>query len=443
MCFLNVFLNTTRHRAPRLAAIMALCLSVLLAGCGGGGGGGGGSNTAVVGASIPGDNVIPLTVDSGPAGAGPQANRLYTDVTLCQPGTSNCQTIHHVLVDTGSTGLRLIASQVSSALHLQATTSPATVACQQFLDGSFAWGPVVSADVKLGGKTIADLPLQMVGDTAYQATASTCAMGTAITSVVDVGLNPGLGATGILGVGTSKEDCGAGCAGNPNNGYYFTCASGCTGKALPRNQQLQNPVYVLSADNNGVVVVLPGLASGVLSAPSLTGSMVFGIGTQANNTTAGASAMRLSTSAFSGYVVNTTVTRASYTATMANSFLDTGSNGLYFGTSAAPPLPLYVCPAATDFYCSTTGTTFFSATVSGSAGSARTFSFAVDPAVGGTNALFSSGDPVLPTLSGPSGDTSQFIWGLPFFYGRTVFIGFEGRSGVFNGSTVAGPYYAF
>jgi Protein of unknown function (DUF3443) len=442
MFFLNfslyLFHNTARHWALSVVARIAVCMPLLLAGCGGGGGGS--SNTAVVGASIPGDNVIPLTVDSGPAGAGPQANRLYTDVTLCQPGTSNCQTIHHVLVDTGSTGLRLIASQVSSALHLQATTSPATVACQQFLDGSFAWGPVVSADVKLGGKTIPGLPLQMVGDAAYQATASTCAMGTAITSVVDVGLNPGLGATGILGVGTSKEDCGAGCAGNPNNGYYFTCAGGCTGKALPRNQQLQNPVYVLSADNNGVVVVLPGLASGVLSAPSLTGSMVFGIGTQANNTTTGASAMRLSTSTFSGYVVNTTVTRASYTATMANSFLDTGSNGLYFGTAS---VTLPVCSTAPDFYCSTTGTTFFSATVSGSAGSARTFSFAVDPAVGGTNALFTSGDPVLPTLSGPSGDTSQFIWGLPFFYGRTVFIGFEGRSGVFNGSTVAGPYYAF
>jgi hypothetical protein len=200
-------------------------------------------------------------------------------------------------------------------------------------------------------------------------------------------------------------------------------------------------VYVLSADNNGVMVVLPGLPNGTLSASSLTGSMVFGIGTQANNTTTGASAMRLNFAPSYGYVVSTTVARSPYSATMVNSFLDTGSNGLYFGTSTA--LPLLVCSTAPDFYCPS-GTAFFSATLSGSTGSARNVSFAVNPATGSSaSALFSSGDPVLPTLSGPSGDASQFVWGLPFFYGRTVFIGFEGRSGVFNGSTVAGPFYAF
>ena len=425
-------LNATRH--------MAACLALLLAGCGGGGGG---TNNAVVGASIPGDNVIALTVDDGPAGAGPQANRLYADVTLCQPGTSNCQTIDHVLVDTGSTGLRLIASEVPSGLNLQATTNPVTVACQQFLDGTFSWGPVVNADVKLGGKTIRNLPIQMVGDATHQASSSTCSTGTALTSVADVGLVRGLGATGILGVGTSKEDCGGGCVGNPNNGYYFTCnGSSCTGKTVSRNLQLQNPVYVLSADNNGVMVVLPGLTNGALSASSLTGSMVFGINTQTNNTTTGVSAMRLSTSVSSGYVINTTVSRSPYSASMSNSFLDTGSNGLYFGVfPTTNPLP--VCSTATDFYCPSTGTALFSATLSGSSGSARTISFAVDPATGSSNALFSSGDPVLPTLSGPSGDASQFIWGLPFFYGRTVFIGFEGRSSVVNGATVAGPFYAF
>jgi hypothetical protein len=421
---LHCLLGSTRYRALGIVARLAVCMPLLLAGCGGGGESN--TNSAVVGASIPGDNVIPLTVDSGPAGAGPQANRLYTSVTLCQPSTSNCQIIDHVLVDTGSIGLRLIASQVPSALNLQATTSPVTVACQQFLDNSFAWGPVVSADIKLGGKTISNLPIQIMGDAAHQASSSTCAIGTAITSIA------GLGATGILGVGTSKEDCGAGCTSNLNNGYYYTCTgASCTGKRMSRVSQLQNPVYALSADNNGVKVVLPGLPSGTNSASSMTGSMVFGIGTQANNATTGASAMRLTYNPSYGYVVNTAVSSAPYSATMANSFLDTGSNGLYFGTLASLPLPL--CPTAPDFYCPLS-TTFFSAALSGSTGSPLAISFAVDPAIG---------DPVLPTLAGPSGDASQFIWGLPFFYGRTVFIGFEGRSGLFNGTSIAGPYYAF
>nr|WP_249193126.1 DUF3443 family protein [Burkholderia cenocepacia] len=38
-------------------------------------------------------------------------NVLYTSVTICMPGTSNCQTIDNVLVDTGSFGLRLFNSR--------------------------------------------------------------------------------------------------------------------------------------------------------------------------------------------------------------------------------------------------------------------------------------------------------------------------------------------
>jgi hypothetical protein len=42
-------------------------------------------------------------------------------------------------------------------------------------------------------------------------------------------------------------------------------------------------------------------------------------------------------------------------------------------------------------------------------------------------------------LAVPSGDTTTFAWGLPFFFGRTVFTAIEGRST--PGGT--GPYFAF
>src|ERR1700690_3643354 len=62
-------------------------------------------------------NVQPIRVNGGPnAQTAASVNQLYTDVTICIPGTSNCQTVSDVLVDTGSTGLRLLASEVKLTL---------------------------------------------------------------------------------------------------------------------------------------------------------------------------------------------------------------------------------------------------------------------------------------------------------------------------------------
>ena len=94
-------------------------------------------------------NVLALTVDRGPDGNG--VNRLYTTVTICKPGSqTQCQTIDHVLVDTGSVGLRLLASAVPASLQLSPlknTSGNNLLACANFLDGSFAWGPMAVADV--------------------------------------------------------------------------------------------------------------------------------------------------------------------------------------------------------------------------------------------------------------------------------------------------------
>ncbi len=88
------------------STLLGLALVVLTA-CGGGGGGGSGiasSNSLAA-------NAMRVTVDAGPAGTNYNVNRLYADVTICQAGNSRlCQTIDHVLVDTGSTGLRVLST---------------------------------------------------------------------------------------------------------------------------------------------------------------------------------------------------------------------------------------------------------------------------------------------------------------------------------------------
>ena len=77
-----------------------------------------------------------------------------------------------------------------------------------------------------------------------------------------------------------------------------------------------------------------------------------------------------------------------------------------------------------------------SATLVGANAARIAVSFSVDNAT----ALFAGANNiVLPTLSGPMSDASSFDWGLPFFYGRRVFIGIDGQSSALG----TGPYFAF
>jgi Protein of unknown function (DUF3443) len=68
-------------------------------------------------ANVSAKNVQPISVNAGPVGN--YANGVFTSVTVCVPGTSNCQTVNDVLVDTGSLGLRLLLSQVAIPLPQQ------------------------------------------------------------------------------------------------------------------------------------------------------------------------------------------------------------------------------------------------------------------------------------------------------------------------------------
>jgi hypothetical protein len=169
--------------------------ALLLAGCGGGGGGGGGSTPATAaapGPSLPlpsGDNVMAVVVDSGPQGR--NVNRLYAKVTICAPGNASlCQTIDHVVVDTGSIGLRLLASEVRPELVQSLVNGPQgfpLANCVRFVDNTFGFGPVVSVDVRLGGKTAASLPIQLMGAPAFVEKDAVCPGGTRLDTVLGLG----------------------------------------------------------------------------------------------------------------------------------------------------------------------------------------------------------------------------------------------------------------
>ncbi len=406
----------------RGAAALVL-LAGLLTACGGGGGSGS-TPTPIPIPTPTADNVLSVLVDVGPSSSGYNVNRLYATVTVCQPGSRTlCQTIDHVLLDTGSTGLRLLSSLVPSALNLTRLTGSAgfpLLSCVQFVDNTYAWGPVVSADIVLGGKTAASVPIQIIADPAFGSPAAACSIGATPMTTAQA-----LGANGILGIGLFKEDCGADCTATSHNGSYFTCTdASCrrtVGATVSPAKQLKNPVPLFAQDNNGILIDLPAVAAA--GASSLNGSLIFGIGTQSNNQIT--SGRLLSTNALGDF--NTELLGKSYTT----SFLDTGSNGLYFDSAAITSC----ADSSVGFYCPAS-LTLLSATLVGANAARSMVSFAIDNAT----ALFAdSSKVVLPTLAGPLGDATSFDWGLPFFYGRRVFIGIEGQSS----SLGTGPLYAF
>lgn len=374
------------------------------------------------------NNVQPVIVDAGPLVDGQpvgDADVLFTTVTICVPGTTTCQTIDHVSVDTGATGLRIPASQLTLNLPGSTDAKGQPIGnCVQYADNTYQWGPVVKADIQMAGEVAASVPIQVAGSTNFPDAPSDCsAGGTPAQTVSD------LGANAILGVGVFRQDCGADCAGESPPPVYYSCpSSGCSVTSVSLAEQLQNPVWMFPQDNNGLLIVLPQIAaSGVVS---VSGSMIFGIGTQSNNTLSGAQAQ--ATDMFGNFT--TTFNGTAY----SGSFIDSGSNGLYFLSARTAGLPNCPSSQAPGFYCPAS-TTNFSAINSGPNpnGSAIPVSANIAFSIANAVTLLSSPNNAFNNLGGDN--PGAFDWGLPFFFGRTVFIGIEGQSS----DAGAGPYWAY
>jgi hypothetical protein len=378
----------------------------LLAGCGG-------DNGDRNGSSAPAANVIAVSI--GDSNVCTTINELCAAVTICQPGTSNCQTVSNILVDIGSVGLRVFGSVLSIPLTQAVDAQGRQVGeCTFFADGGTTWGSVQVADVVLGSAPAVRVPIQLIAPTfaGQSSSRNPC------NDVVDA--DPTVANfNGILGIGLFRQDCGLACAINNNNTLYFSCSTGsCAGAAVPLTDQVQNPVWLLPSGNNGVVLTLPSVAAS--GAASLSGSLILGIDTAANNTPpAGISVL---TTDENGFI--TTVYKG---RTFSQSIIDSGSNGLFFPdaslTPCGSPLEVFYCPP---------NPVSLSATVIGANGRQTQVPFQV----ANTETLVQTGNAAFNNLGG---EFSTFDWGLPFFLGRTVFVGLEGQSS----SLGTGPFFAF
>jgi hypothetical protein len=424
-----VRLGRWRHSA---AAAVTAVLLMTLAGCSAGSSSGvssTGTGVTTTTPPIPVNNVQPLLMDYGPVVNGQFVgfnNALYTTVVICVPGTLTCQSIDHVLVDTGSTGLRIPASLITLSLPFVTDASNNQIGnCVQYASNTYQWGPLVKVDVQMAGEVAPSVPIQIVGPTGFVAAPSACTVGGTPAQTVSE-----LGANGILGIGVFRQDCGAACATSAPPEVYFTCpGSVCVAATVPVAAQLQNPVWLFPQDNNGFSIILPQV--GTAGAVSLTGTMIFGIGTQTNNALGGAQAQGAD---FEGNFTPTFNGTA-----YPGSYIDSGSGGYFFLDSATTGLPNCATNSDADgFYCPPNPVSF-TAINSGPNPKGTGVAVSTNVAFSIANALplIDSPSVVFNNVGGPNPDS--FDWGIPFFLGRTVFVGIEGQSSAAG----TGPYWAY
>ena len=439
--------NTSR--VLQFAALLSFAFFVAACGSGGsssssGGfssGGGGGTTGAQA------NNSTPLVVDFGPAEllAAQSADEdvPFITVTVCVPGTTTCQTIDHVEVDTGSEGLRIVAPALTLSLPQQTVGTNAIAECVQFGDLTYGWGPLASADIQIAGEVAKNVPIQILEQN-FQTTPTSCSSGQTGGQLFDI---QSLGAKALLGVGVFRQDCGGGCATGAPPGAYYSCdGTSCNPTSESLTAQVQNPVWMFPVDNNGVVMTLPSVPD--TGQTTATGTMIFGIGTQSNNGLGAAAVLPVdpNTGNFAAQFMGTTYNDFNGSGSgHGSSFIDSGSNGFFFLDSATLTnqfgLNIPDCPQSsglTGFYCPGT-TQQISVNVLGEtsngtpSGSARTITFKVANA----NTLFQSNFSAFNDVAGEN--SNSFDFGLPFFFGKTVFTAIEGQTTP-SGN---GPYVAF
>lgn len=402
----------TRHFFKRVCIYL---LVLMLFACGGGGGSSSSSTSSINPTLIPdyiSSNIAPNAISfSVQKSSSNSINIPYVSVTICQPGTSQCQIIGNIILDTGSSGLRVLSSALGSLqLSTQTNNNLPVLECTSFLSG-LTWGPVKTADIKISSEVASSIPIQVIGDPDYLSAPNSYCNG--LPSMQDAST---LKANGILGVSVLISD----------NQDYFSCSgtqnATCAAITQATNLQVRNPVAAFSANNNGLVMQTPAISSA--GASSATGTVYFGVDTQSNNSSSGASIIPTNSIG----LFATTFNGVSY----SSSFIDSGSNGLFFPAGNQSAV-LKACSVSTGFYCPSS-TQNYTASVPLRNNVTGTINFSVANA----DSLFASNNYAYSNLAGSQ--LGLFDWGLPFFFGKTVFFGITGKTSANAGT---GPYYGY
>ena len=385
-------------------------------------------------------NSVPIVVDTSMDAV----NQPSVTVTLCPagaPNNSQCVTVTNMLVDTGSVGVRVASSALSPALNAQLLTqvgatddkvgSAPIVQCALFASG-FTWGPIKRADVILGNKKASNIPIQVIGDGGYTAPDDCTSRGGPDLGPL-LGANGNRAFNGIVGIGHFVRDSSLAAKSVIPAGYYYCpTTNSCTGTRVPLTRQVMNPVAGLATNNNGTVIRLPALPAG--GQVRVTGQLIFGVGTQANNALpANANILQvdgngLFTTQYQGRAI-------------INSAIDSGTNGYAFSDATIPTTGEWYTPPSDQALSATMAST-------NGTGNPVMVQFSIGNATNMMGSGYAAYDnlgmylaslPVYDVSTNNMLSEEGFLWGLPFFYGRSVYTVLENA----KVGTQAGPFVAF
>lgn len=378
--------------------ILCLCslLTTILSACNGGG-----ASSSVKPQVV---NQVPVVV-----GIGNTNNLPSIDVTVCQPNTTICQTFDKILLDTGSFGLKINRSAFNQvnlpAINQTGSNLPISV-CNLYGSG-YVFATANYADVYIGGEKAANLPMQIIDDGNQANVPSSCANQGALVDFHTLGMN------GIIGVNPMVK------VPNTSN-YNYTCQSGSCTKifsGIPVANLNVNPVASFAQDNNGEFITLPAVSP--YSATPVYGVMTFGLNTESNNQLpANVSSVKGDPHDFIGRFLGQSE------SSQFTTLYDTGTNYLYFYSDLIP-----YCDAGFYVYCPST-TMMWKSTVSNYDGSGNPLAISL-PIAPITYTTY----PVEPQF-GTYASPGDGIYGLPFFLGKSVYMGFVNyQTSMGNGPT--------
>ncbi|OIQ79524.1 hypothetical protein GALL_387300 [mine drainage metagenome] len=352
------------------------------------------------------DHIVPIEVRQFYAG---QVNTPFVDVTVCDAAQS-CRTVPNVIVDTGSTGLRLYRGALDG-LELEAVTTPDDRPLSDWskFGERYLWGAIHRAHVRIGQVTTTQaIPIEIYDrPTPFERLPDAYMQGDSREWIIRTG-------NGILGISTSPREAGSYCVERAAGGVQS--APQWEWVLVDEGRQLANPIaYFPEPYNNGSVIQLPAVDARAVGA-KVQGWLGLGLGTPTDALFAPGVRVLWSELDKDGYFPLTIGERR------LDVMLDSGTNLLALDLDH---LDIPCRGAGDDRYDAPIATPIELTAKCGG----RQFRLEQPLYVGPADATLCGnlGYAVLPTMALASRWTNgRNTLGIPFFYGRTVATGLRG-----------------